>query len=36
VQTALDKRWFVMFRFYGTQPAVFDKSWTMGDMEALS
>jgi hypothetical protein len=35
VQTAPDKRWFIMFRFYGTQPAVFDKSWTMGDIETL-
>jgi Protein of unknown function (DUF1214) len=30
VQTVPDKRWFIMFRFYGTQPAVYDKSWRMG------
>jgi hypothetical protein len=36
VQTATDKRWFIMFRFYGTQPAVYDKSWSMGDMETLN
>jgi hypothetical protein len=36
VQTVPDKRWFIMFRFYGTQPAVFDKSWRMGDIETLN
>jgi hypothetical protein len=36
VQTAPDKHWFIMFRFYGTQPAVFDKSWSMGDIETLN
>jgi hypothetical protein len=36
VQTAPGKRWFIMFRFYGTLPAVFDKSWSMGDVETLN
>jgi hypothetical protein len=36
VQTAPDKQWFIMFRFYGTKPAVFDKSWSMGDIETLN
>src|SRR5580658_5797599 len=36
VQSEPDKQWFIMFRFYGTKPAVFDKSWRMGDIEALN
>ena len=36
VQTAPDKQWFIMFRFYGTKRAVFDKSWSMGDLETLN
>ena len=36
VQTAPDKQWFIMFRFYGTKPAVFDKSWGRGDIETLN
>jgi hypothetical protein len=36
VQTEPGKQWFIMFRFYGTKPAVFDKSWTMGDIETLN
>jgi hypothetical protein len=36
VPTAPDKQWFIMFRFYGTKPAVFDKSWSMGDIETLT
>ena len=36
VQTAPDKQWFIMFRFYGTKPAVFDKSWRMSDIETLN
>jgi hypothetical protein len=35
VQTAPDRRWFIMFRFHATQPPVFDKSWSMGDIETL-
>ncbi len=35
VQTEAGKQWFIMFRFYGTTPAMFDKSWTMGDIETL-
>jgi hypothetical protein len=26
VQTAPDKHWFIMFRFDGAKPAVYDKS----------
>jgi len=36
VQTEPGKQWFIMFRFYGTTPATFDKSWTMGDIETLN
>jgi hypothetical protein len=36
VQTEPGKQWFIMFRFYGTKPAVFDKSWSMGDIETLN
>lgn len=36
VQTAPDKHWFIMFRFYGTQRPVFDKSWRMADIETLN
>jgi hypothetical protein len=36
VQTASDKQLFIMFRFYGIKPAVFDKSWRMGDIETLN
>ena len=36
VQTAADKHWFILFRFYGPQRPVFDKSWRLGDIEALN
>jgi hypothetical protein len=36
VPTEPGKHWFIMFRFYGTRPAVFDKSWRMGDIETLN
>jgi hypothetical protein len=36
VQTAADKHWFILFRFYGPQRPVFDKSWRLGDIETLN
>jgi hypothetical protein len=36
VQTASDKHWFIMFRFYGRKLPVFDKSWSMGDIQTLN
>ena len=36
VQTASDKHWFILFRFYGPQRPVFDKSWRLGDIETLN
>ena len=36
VQIEPGKQRFIMFRFYGTKPAVFDKSWSMGDIETLN
>jgi hypothetical protein len=35
VPTLRGKRWFAFFRFYGPGSAVSDKSWRMGDIEAL-
>ncbi|CAB3793739.1 hypothetical protein LMG28688_03801 [Paraburkholderia caffeinitolerans] len=35
IYTAPGKAWFVAFRFYGPEPAVFDKSWTLPDVVAL-
>lgn len=29
------KRWTAMFRFYGPQPALFDKSWRLPDIELV-
>jgi hypothetical protein len=28
--------WFAWFRFYGPEKALFDKSWTMPDIELLN
>jgi hypothetical protein len=36
LQTEPGKQWFIMFRFYGAQPAAYDKSWSMGDIETLN
>lgn len=35
VPTADGKRFFVLFRFYGPEPAVFDKSWKLESFEML-
>jgi hypothetical protein len=35
VWTPSGKRWFAFFRFYGPEPAVFDKSWALGDLERV-
>jgi len=29
------KGWFAWFRFYGPEEALFDKSWTMPDIEKV-
>ena len=33
--TVAGKRFFLLFRFYGTKPAVFDQSWQLNDVEKL-
>ena len=35
VPTSADGKFFLLFRFYGPEPAVFDKSWQLNDLEAL-
>jgi hypothetical protein len=35
VPTADGRRFFVLFRFYGPEPAVFDKSWMLNDFEPM-
>lgn len=35
IPTAPNKLWFTMFRFYGPDKALFDKSWVMADIEAV-
>ncbi len=35
IKTPEGKRWFAWFRFYGPEKALFDKSWTMPDIELL-
>jgi hypothetical protein len=35
IQTPEGKSWFPWFRFYGPQKALFDKSWTMPDLEMV-
>jgi hypothetical protein len=36
IYTAPGRRWFSMFRFYGPQKAVFDKTWALPDIERTS
>jgi hypothetical protein len=36
IPTLPDKRFFLLFRFYGPERAVFDKSWQLPDMETLN
>ena len=36
IPTATGKPWLTMFRFYGPDKAVFDKSWTMMDIEPVT
>ncbi|MEX3933691.1 DUF1254 domain-containing protein [Paraburkholderia phymatum] len=31
IYTAPGKEWFAIFRFYGPEPAIFDRSWALGD-----
>jgi len=35
IYTEPGKRWFALFRFYGPEPALFDKSWTLTDIEEI-
>ncbi|WP_425317842.1 DUF1214 domain-containing protein [Pseudomonas nitroreducens] len=35
ISTEPGKPFFVMFRFYGPQPAIVDRSWVLNDLEAL-
>ena len=35
IYTQTEKSWFPWFRFYGPEKALFDKSWTMPDIEML-
>jgi hypothetical protein len=35
VPTSTDRKFFLLFRFYGPEPAVFDKSWQLNDLEKL-
>jgi hypothetical protein len=36
IYTAPDASWFTMFRFYGPEPAVFDRSWQLPDLESYT
>ena len=36
VPTKAGGTWFMMFRFYGPDKALFDKSWTMADIEIVN
>ena len=35
VPTAKGKRYFLLFRFYGPEPAVYDGSWKLNDFELI-
>ena len=35
IYTAPGKQWVSIFRFYGPEPAVHDKSWTLPDIQAM-
>jgi hypothetical protein len=35
IYTPTGKSWFPWFRFYGPEKALFDKSWTMPDIEQV-
>jgi hypothetical protein len=35
IPTAKDRRFFLLFRFYGPKKAVFDKSWQLNDIELI-
>ena len=36
IYTAPDKQWVALFRFYGPEKAVFDKSWQLPDIEKVN
>jgi hypothetical protein len=36
IATVPGKGWFTFFRFYGPEPAVFDKSWGLTDIERIA
>jgi hypothetical protein len=35
IWTARDKSWFPYFRFYAPEPALFDKTWTLPNIEQM-
>lgn len=35
VPTAEGKKYFLLFRFYGPEPAVYEKSWKLNDFELI-
>jgi len=35
IYTAPGKRWFTLFRFYGPEKALFDKTWKLPDIEQV-
>jgi hypothetical protein len=35
IATAPGRPWFTIFRFYGPEPAIHDKSWTLPDIEEV-
>ena len=36
IPTVPDKRWVALFRFYGPEKAVFDKTWRLPDVEEVA
>ena len=35
IPTAADRKFFLLFRFYGPEPATFDGSWELNDIELV-
>jgi hypothetical protein len=35
IYTGPGKHWVAAFRFYAPEPAIHDRSWTMGDIESM-
>ena len=36
ILTKEGRKFFLLFRFYGPEPAVFDKSWELNDIELVN